>query len=162
MTKRKNSGRIPARPPERVEGTASSKHDSRVKELEDRIIHIQADFENYRKRLEKQKAESEARASESIIRDLLEVVDDFMHAISKAGDDCEGFKRIYDKFMHVMGKHGLKPIEAKGNPFDHYYHEAVMSQKSDKEEGTVIEELQKGFMLNSRVIRHSKVKVAKE
>ncbi len=142
-------------------GKESTK-EGRVKELEDRIIRMQADFENYRKCLEKQKSESESRASEKIIIDMLEIVDDFMHAISKAGAEGEGLKRIYDKLMSTLGKHGLKPIQAKGKPFDHYYHEAIISQHSDEKEGTVIEELQRGFMINSRVIRHSNVKVAKK
>jgi len=134
----------------------------RVKELEERIIRMQADFDNYRKSLDRQKSEYEARASEKVIRDMLEVVDDIMAATGNTGKDGEGLKRIYEKLMSVLGKHGLRPIEAKGRPFDHYYHEAVMSQKSGEKEGTVLEELQKGFMLNSRVLRHSRVKVAKE
>lgn len=147
---------------EKGRGAGKAGHESRIRELEDRIVRIQADFENYRKSLEKQRAEYESRASERIMSDLLDVVDDLTHAARNAGDEGRGFRLILDKLMAVLGRHGLRPIETKGKPFDHYYHEAVMSQKSEEEEGTVLEELQKGFMLNSRVLRHSKVKVAKK
>ncbi len=145
-------------------GTSSPGHDTRVRELEDRMLRMQADFDNYRKSLDRQRCEHEERASEVIIRDLLCVVDDFMNAICKARSDSEkeGLERLFSKLMSVLGRHGLRPIEAVGKLFDHYYHEAVMSQKSEKEEGAVLEEFQKGFMLNSRVLRHSRVKVAKK
>jgi len=160
MTKKKEGSKAFSKDSMKIKGTEHT--NERVKELEDRIIHIQADFDNYRKSLDKQKSENEKRASEMIISDLLEVIDDFMYAINNAGSEGEGLKRIYDKLISILAKHGLKPIEAKGKPFDHYYHDAVISEKSDNDEGTIIEEFQKGFMLNSRVIRHSKVKVAKK
>lgn len=135
--------------------------DARIKELEERMRYLQADFENYRKGLDRQRSELEARASESIITDLLCVLDDLQHAISRSGSERKHLEAVHSRIMGALEKRGLRPIEARGRMFDHYYHEAVMSRKSDKKEGTILEEFQRGFMLNSRVIRHSKVSVAR-
>jgi len=123
----------------------------------EQLQYLQADFENYRKIAEKQNIEIVKRANEHLISHLLTVLDDFDEVIAKSKD--EGIKSVHKKFTRVLADAGLKPIDAEGK-FDHYYHEAIASEKSKKEEGTILEVLQKGYMLNDRVIRHSKVKVS--
>lgn len=137
--------------------------EEKINELEERVKYLQAEFDNYRKQLDKEKKAHSERASEGIILDLLEIVDDLEQAVKNSeGPEKEGLKIFYDKIIRLLEKKGLEPIEAKGKPFDQYYHEAVLGEESDQEEGTVLEELQKGYMLNSVVIRHSKVKVSRK
>ncbi len=134
-----------------------------TEELRERLAYMQADFDNYRKHFEKQKEEVEKRASEGLIRELLSVLDDLDSAIEKNKNDesKKGIELIRGNLLSVLEKRGLKVIEAKGKRLDPYYHEAMMCVPSEEEEDTVIEELQKGYMLGPNVIRHSKVKVAK-
>ncbi|MEM4662551.1 MAG: nucleotide exchange factor GrpE [Candidatus Diapherotrites archaeon] len=124
------------------------------------IKYLQADFENYRKGLEREKDEAIKRASEVIIRDLLPLIDDLENALKNSKEENQGLKLVFDKLMKICEKHGLKKIKALGKKFDPYHHEVIQKEISDKEEGTIIEEFQSGYMLNSKVIRPSKVKIA--
>lgn len=126
------------------------------------LRYLQADFDNYRKSLDREKEQIIELANESLIKELLVVLDDFERALQsmKEGKDKEGLLMLYKNFYKILENHGLRPIEALGRKFDPYYHEAVLREKSDREEGTILEELQRGYMLKSKVIRHSKVKVA--
>lgn len=128
------------------------------------LKYLQADFENYRKSLDREKEQIVELANECLIKDLLVVLDDFERALQsmKEGKDKEGLSMLYKNFFKILEQHGLKPIEALGKKFDPYYHEAVLREKSDREEGTILEEFQRGYMLKSKVIRHSKVKVAEK
>ncbi|MEM5812582.1 MAG: nucleotide exchange factor GrpE [Candidatus Aenigmatarchaeota archaeon] len=128
------------------------------------LKYMQADFENYKKALDRQKADLEARANEKLIREMLEVIDDLEAACEKTTDESakKAFKMILDKTLSIFAKAGLRKIECVGKPFDPYYHEVLIAEYSDKPAGTILEELQKGYVLNSNVIRHSKVKVSKE
>jgi molecular chaperone GrpE len=139
------------------------KKSKQIEELESRIRYLQADFENYRKQIDKEKEEFERQANERLIKEMLGITDDFERAVERIKDKQtkEGMEMILKNMMNLLEKKGLKRIEALGKKFDPYYHEALLSEKSDKEEGTILEELQKGYMLHSKVIRHSKVKVAK-
>lgn len=130
-----------------------------LKECKDRALRLQADSENYRKQLDREREEFVRYSNEKIITEMLDIVDNFERAIQNSHDP--GVKMIYKQFFKLLEDHGLKPIDALGKKFDPYYHEAFLQEESDKPEGTIIEELQKGYMLNQRVIRHSKVKVAK-
>ena len=132
-------------------------------ELRERLAYMQADFENYKKHFEKQKDEVEKRANEGLIRELLSVLDDLDSAIEKNKNDesKKGIELIRRNLLSVLEKRGLKAIEAKGKKLDPYYHDAMICVPSEEEGGTVLEELQKGYMLGPNVIRHSKVKVAK-
>ncbi len=129
----------------------------------DQIRYLRADFENYRKGLDRQKAEFESSANRGLVKELLPLIDDLEAAAGKTGNDeaREGYGLILRKLLGVLVRSGLRPIEPVGKKFDPYYHEAIISAESEKPEGTVLEELQKGYMFNSRVIRHSKVKVAR-
>jgi len=127
------------------------------------IKYLQADFENYKKDLERQRSQFESSANQELVKELLPLIDDLEAAAKKSGnkDAQEGYKLILKKLLDVLLKSGLKPIESIGKKFDPYYHEAVISVESEKPEGTVVDELQKGYTFRSKVIRHSKVKVAK-
>ncbi len=128
-----------------------------------------ADFSNYRKRAEKDSGELTKFANSILISRLLPVLDDFERALQTLPDNLrdltwiDGVMLIARKMRAVLEAEGVKPIEAEGKPFDPNIHEAVIHEESDKhEEGIVISELQKGYMLNDRVLRPTLVKVAKK
>ncbi len=129
----------------------------------DRLKRLQAEFENYQKRVEKEKLDFRSYSNSEIMRKLLDVVDNFERAInafreSKVNDEhVRGLEMMYKSFYSVLESEGLKPIIAINEKFDPYKHEVVSKAKSDKPEGAVIEEIQKGYMLNGRVLRHTKV-----
>ena len=142
---------------------------AKAKEHWERLLRLQADFENTRKRLEKDKQDFVKFANETIIFELLNVLDDLERTVELAQSkhqDIEAFLKgvemILAHLYELLKEHGVKPIEAKGKLFDPNYHEALM-QADDQgvPEHTVVEELQKGYLLNDRVIRTAKVKVAK-
>jgi len=136
----------------------------------DKLLRLQADFENTRKRLEKEKQDFFKFANEGIILELLNILDDLERAVElaqeKHQDQAAFLKGVEMILAHVYGllkNNGVKPIEAKGKLFDPHCHEALMqAENKDLPEHTVIEELQKGYLLNDRVIRTAKVKVSKK
>jgi len=136
----------------------------------DRILRMQADFENTRKRLEKEKQEFIKFANEGIILELLNILDDLERTLALAQEKhqdlqafLKGVEMILAHLYDLLKKYGLKPIEAKGKPFNPHYHEALLQvEANDVPEHTVLEELQKGYMLNDKVIRTAKVKVSKK
>jgi molecular chaperone GrpE len=137
----------------------------RKKELLETLQRVQADFENYKKRVEKEKEEFTKFASAGIIRQLLPVVDNFEAALKNSSNNAEfakGIEMIYAQLFSVLENAGLKKIDAEGKMFDPYLHEALMQQEVDGEEGIVIEEFQKGYLFNDTVLRHSKVKISKK
>ncbi|MCX5692475.1 MAG: nucleotide exchange factor GrpE [Candidatus Omnitrophica bacterium] len=134
----------------------------------DRLLRLQADFDNYKKRLEKDKIEFIKFANEEIIAEILKIIDDFERAVEagKTKHDFDvlykGIEMIHNDLRNFLKEEGIKEIEAKGKPFDPHEHEAMMQEETDAHpEDYVIEELQKGYTFNGRVIRPSKVKVAK-
>jgi len=136
--------------------------DKEIAEQRDKFLRLQADFDNYRKWVEKENINKINLANEKLIKELLAILDDFENAISKMKNGAEGMELIYKNFLKILEKFGLKKIEAVGKKFDPYYHEVVLQEESDEPEGTVLQELQKGYMLNSKIIRHAKVKIAKK
>lgn len=135
----------------------------------DRLLRLQADFDNYKKRLEKDRAEFIKFANEGIIAEILKILDDFERAVdagrSKHDFDIlyKGIEMIHKDLVEFLKQEGIKEIEAKGKPFNPHEHEAMMQEETDAHpEDSVIEELQKGYVLNGRVIRPAKVKVAKK
>jgi len=137
--------------------------DNEIAELKNRMKYMQADFENYKKHIDREKAEFEKGANEGLINELLVIVDDLERATEKIKNKTtkKGIEIILCNLMALLEKSGLKRIEAAGKKFDPYYHEALLSEPSEREDGTVLEELKKGYMLNAKVIRHSKVKIAR-
>lgn len=134
-----------------------------VEELEKSLKKVMADFDNYRKRMMREKKNIIERATEDMMTDLIEVLDDFERAIeNEDGIDSKGVEMIYNKFQKVLKDHGLEEINSEGKKFDPKYHECLMSvEDDDHEEDEIIDEFQKGYKLNDKVIRPSKVKVAK-
>jgi len=130
-----------------------------------RLIRMQADFDNYRKRVAREREELLSRASEQLICTLLPVLDNFERALSVSYDDTEkllaGMKMISRQFQDILKKEGLTPIPAVGEEFNPELHEAVLKVESEEfAENTVAEELRKGYILNGKVIRPAMVKVA--
>lgn len=141
----------------------------RVQEYWERILRLQAEFDNTRKRLERERQEFVKFANEGIVISLLNILDDLERTVQLAEDkhqDLEAFLKgvemILAHLYEMLKEHGVSPIEAKGKVFDPAYHEALMQIESDAPENTIVEELQKGYLLNDRVIRTSKVKVSKK
>lgn len=135
----------------------------------DMLKRLQADFENTKKRIEKEKLEFIKFANDEIISRLLPVLDNFRRALDNSleehsvKDIMEGVKLIDKQFEDVLKDFGLSPIEALGKKFDPHYHEAVFHEETDEyEEDVVIEEFQAGYLLNGKLLRASKVKVAKK
>ena len=144
----------------------------RIAELEERIheqdctnLRLRADFENYRRRLEKDKEDFMRWANRDVLLDILEVADNFERALPelrKNDPGCaRGIEMIYSQLVKALEKHGISRIDAAGKKFDPNLHEALLQEESDGPEGIVLEELQKGYMLNGKVLRHSKAKVSR-
>ncbi|MFW6256766.1 MAG: nucleotide exchange factor GrpE [Bacillota bacterium] len=136
-------------------------------ELEDfkkRYQRLKADFVNYRKRTQKEKDGLGLQAQIELLEEVLPVLDNFERALKTAedeGDLKEGIELIYKQLFNTLKQKGLEKIESEGQPFDHKYHEAIMQlEDSDQESGVVVEELQKGYMFQGKVIRPAMVKVA--
>jgi molecular chaperone GrpE len=135
--------------------------------LYDRLLRKQAEFENFKKRTEREKSDYIQFASADLIRELLNALDSFELAIRNAGSETsaqnmlQGFSLIYKQFQDTLARFGLKPIEAKGQTFDPNIHQAVTTTPTDDvEENTVVEELRKGYMLNGRLLRPAMVSVS--
>ena len=134
-----------------------------INELTDTLKRLQAEFENYKKRIEKEKAEFIAHAHCELIEKLLPVLDSFELALKNTKDAekfIKGVEMIYAQLHAVLASEGLKPIEPVGKLFDPYKHEVLMKEESDKPEDIVLEEFQKGYTINDRILRHSKVKIS--
>ena len=132
--------------------------------LNTKYLRLMADFQNYKRRTEKEKNDIYAFANEKIVSELLNVIDNFERALlhGAEGDSfAEGMNMIFKQLQGVLEKAGVKEIEALGLDFDPNFHNAVMTEDSTEyESGKVTEVLQKGYTLNSKVIRPSMVKVA--
>lgn len=135
----------------------------RVAELTTLLQHLQADFQNYRKRMEKDRQDLIKYSTKNVLSKLIPVLDNFQLALNNANPGKEfvkGVEMIYSQFLSTLESEGLKPIPAKKGKFDPEIHEAISHVHSDDEAGTVIEEFQQGYTLNNKVIRHSRVKVS--
>ncbi|MBU90571.1 nucleotide exchange factor GrpE [Candidatus Woesearchaeota archaeon] len=136
-----------------------------IAELTDTLQRTQAEFENYKKRVDKEKAEFVKYAKAELIQRLLSTIDTFEIALKNTKDNekfVKGMEMVYVQLISLLHSEGLKPIESLGKKFDPYLHEVMLKEKSDKDEGIILEELQKGYMLNDKVLRHSKVKVSEK
>ena len=135
---------------------------AKSREYLNQLKYLQADFENYRKNFEKERGKIIELANENLIKELLIIIDDFERALNSIENEKnkEGLIMLHKNFFKVLETYGLKKIEAMGKKFDPYHHEALLKEKSDKEDGIILEEIQPGYMLKSKIIRHSKVKVA--
>ncbi|EPS68474.1 hypothetical protein M569_06295, partial [Genlisea aurea] len=134
----------------------------------DRIIRISADFDNYRKRTERERASLVTNAQGEVVERLLQVLDNFERAKAQIKVETESeekisnsYQSIYKQFVEILGSLGVVPVETVGKPFDPMLHEAIMREDSTAyEDGIVIEEYRKGFKLGDRLLRPSMVKVS--
>ncbi len=141
-----------------------------VEELKERILRLHADFDNYRKRTNKEKEEWFQYASQGVVMNLLPVVDNLERALSSMEQQVDdqqsliaGINMIYRQLMDVLQREGLQPIEALGQIFDPLLHEAIMQVpvEEGQEDNLIVEELRKGYRFKDKVIRPTMVKVAK-
>ena len=142
------------------------KRDVQIEELKDRLVRNMAEFDNFRKRTEKEKSAMFEIGAKSIVEKILPVVDNFERALDSASDEeketpfVQGIDKIYKHMITSLEEAGVKPIEAVGKEFDPEFHNAVMHEDDDSMgENIVSEELQKGYMYKESVVRHSMVKV---
>ncbi|ADV44716.1 GrpE protein [Bacteroides helcogenes P 36-108] len=143
------------------------KANEQIEEQKDKYLRLSAEFDNYRKRTMKEKAELILNGGEKSISSILPIVDDFERAIKnmETATDVvavkEGVELIYNKFMSVLGQNGVKVIETKEKPLDTDYHDAIAVIPAPTEElkGKILDCVQTGYMLNDKVIRHAKVVV---
>ncbi|MBA2714291.1 MAG: nucleotide exchange factor GrpE [Rubrobacteraceae bacterium] len=129
----------------------------------DALRRLKAEFENSRKRQERERTRIFSMASERLVQELLPVLDNLDRALEAGGDIREGVHATRDQLADVLANEGLLPVASDGQPFDPNVHDAVMGQPSEEhEEGTVIQTFQRGYLLNGKPIRPAKVVVAKQ
>ena len=146
-------------------GTEEDPRDKKIEELNAKYMRLMADFQNQKKRFDKEKADIHQYANEKIVKNLLEVLDNFERALDATKDADpnlhEGMELIFKQLMAALEKAGVAEIKALGEEFDPNFHNAVMMEETDEYESNKVSEvMQKGYTLNSRVIRPSMVKVA--
>ncbi|MCX6251693.1 MAG: nucleotide exchange factor GrpE [Bacteroidetes bacterium] len=139
-----------------------------VAKLNDKYLRLYSEFDNYRKRTLKEKIELSKNAATEVIYSLLPVLDDFERAISaieSASNDPKALKDgvilIYSKLLNLLNQQGLEPMKTIGEPFDTDFHEAItnIAATSPEQQGKVLDEVSKGYLLNGKVIRYAKVVV---
>lgn len=152
-----------------VEPDTSDNLQKQLEFYKDQLLRRAAEFENYKRRTENEISNITKFANEILITDLLPIIDDLERSLAAGkeknnGDSFyKGIELIYSKLMKILEQKGLKPIEALNKPFDVNYHEAMMMMpKDDIEPNIVIQEVEKGYTLHDKVIRHAKVIVSSE
>jgi len=169
-----STGAATEQDPEQRDGSAHAPADSQLdalrKEkdaLQDRLLRTAAEFDNYRKRVDRDRRDQADAATADALADLLPIVDDLERALkAPATADVDSFKKgielIHQQMLELLRKRGVKPIDAVGTEFDPRYHQAVAQETStDHREGEVMEEFARGYMLGERLLRPAMVKVAK-
>jgi molecular chaperone GrpE len=147
-----------------AQGDAARERDA----YRDQLLRARADFDNYRKRVERDRAQTIARASEDALRDILPIVDDLERALAAdpgpdSGSFHQGVQMIYKQMLDMLARRGLEPIDTIGQDFDPNIHEAVAYEPSaGRREGEIIGELRKGYRIGDRLVRPSMVRVAQE
>ncbi|SDF59192.1 molecular chaperone GrpE [Marvinbryantia formatexigens] len=143
------------------------KKDAQIEELQDRVKRQMAEFENFRKRSEKEKSKMFEMGAKSVIEQLLPIVDNFERGLAAVSEEAKedafvsGMDKVYRQMTEMLDKLGVKPIEAVGCEFNPDFHNAVMHvEEEDTAENTITEEFLKGYTYKDQVVRHSMVKVA--
>lgn len=141
--------------------------DEKIDELNDKLKRSMAEFDNYRKRTDKEKSAMYEIGAKDVIEKILPIVDNFERGLNSIPEDAkgsafaDGMEKIYKQFVKTLDDMGVKPIEAVGKPFDPNFHNAVMHVEDEEAgESEIVEEFQKGYMYHDTVLRHSMVKVA--
>ena len=157
-----------------IEGTVEEEEvvqeiswEEKYMEMNDRYMRLYAEFDNFRRRTQKEKVELMGTASSGVLKDLIPVLDDFERAITynETAQEIvsvkEGFGLIYSKYKLILESKGLKPMNSKGQPFDSELHEAIANipAPSDDLKGKIIDDVEKGYLLNEKVVRFAKVVV---
>lgn len=140
-----------------------------LKELEDKYLRLFAEFENYKKRVNKEKSDLISTASESVLNAILPVLDDFDRAKKLSDDEnspehfTEGVSLVYDKLFSILGSRGLEKMDSLGKDFDPEEHEAVaeVPVEDESQKGKIIDVIENGYKLNGKIIRYPKVVVGK-
>lgn len=140
----------------------------RFEQLNEKYVRLLAEYDNYRKRTAREMTNLVETASENLITSLLPILDNLDRATEHRSDKtsleeyAKGIALIEDQFRDILARAGLEPLNATGEPFDPNLHDAIMQMESDEHQsGAVIQEVEKGYLLNGKVIRHSKVVVSK-
>jgi molecular chaperone GrpE len=134
--------------------------------LQDRVLRLQAEFDNFRKRTERERMEFAEYAGEQTVRALLPVLDDFERALKARTPDVpeefiKGIELIYSRLLETLKKQGLEPMETDGVPFDPHQHQAIQRLETDEhEDNTVVQEFQRGYNFRGRLLRPAMVQVA--
>ena len=144
------------------------KKDETIEELNDRLMRQMAEFDNFRKRSEREKSQMFDFGAKDIVEKILPVIDNMERGLATVAPEvlendafAQGMEKVYKHFMTVLEQAGVKPIEAVGNEFNPDFHNAVMHVEDEEVgENIVVEEFQKGYMYKESVVRHSMVKVA--
>jgi molecular chaperone GrpE len=142
--------------------------DQQFQEKEQQYTRLYADFENYRRRTQREKDELQTNIKADVLKEVLTVMDNFERAKSQIQIETEreeaindSYQAVYRQFLMTLEKLGVTPIQAQGKPFDPTFHEAVMQTASDEyTEETVLAEFQRGYVIGDKVLRHAVVKVA--
>jgi molecular chaperone GrpE len=138
----------------------------RLKDTHERLLRTAAEFDNFRKRMQKEKDDLRKFAVESLLKDFLPVADNLERALDHAEEHdlrqvVEGVRLVQKMLGDALGKHGIVAFSAVGQPFDPNLHEALMQQESDKPAGTVVSEMARGYKLHERLVRPAAVVVAR-
>ena len=160
-----------AEPREDVESRAAADEIAALRQekdsLQDRLLRTAAEFDNYRKRIDRERRDLSEFAAADVLLELLPILDNFERALqAPASPDADMFRKgielIHRQMLDLLRKRGVKPIEALGSDFNPNFHQAVIHEASDTHrEGEVMQELQRGYMLGDRLLRPAMVKVAK-
>ena len=137
-----------------------------IAELNERIVRLTADFDNFRKRAQREKDEARQFANQGLLEKLLPVLDNFEMALTAVKDADpsvrDGVQMILDQLLGVLKESGVEPVDAMGQPFDPNLHEALSQEETTEvEEGKVVQQVQRGYKLNERLVRPARVVVAK-
>ncbi|SER80204.1 nucleotide exchange factor GrpE [Salisediminibacterium halotolerans] len=139
----------------------------KLKEMEEKLLRVQADYDNFRRRTKQEKEAAAKYRSQNLAESLLPAIDNFERAmmITPEAEETQsllkGVQMVYNQLLEALEKEGVTPIASVGEPFDPHYHQAVMQEESaEYDSNIVIEEMQKGYRLNDRVLRPAMVKVS--
>lgn len=152
---------------EKVEEQKEPTWEEKFNEMNDRYVRLYAEFDNFRRRTQKERIELMSSANAGILKDLIPVLDDFERALivnetaSEIDSVKEGFSLIYNKYKGVLESKGLKPMISKGEVFDSELHEAIANipAENDEMKGKIIDDVEKGYLLHDKVVRFAKVVV---
>ncbi len=141
--------------------------EEKIKQLEDQNLRLRADFDNSKKRMEREKIEAIKFANERLLAEILPIVDNLDRAMASLAEGhdpakvMDGLKIAQEELHGVLELHGVQPVKSLGQEFNPQIHEAVgVIDSPDKKEGTILEEVQRGYLFNGRLIRPSRVKIA--